>query len=87
MVGESNPSVDKQLFDLAQGGLSSPSTFEDWTTQYPYFKQIQTNKKQHAKSLSFAALFLLPLRNLPKSPRSQVVIYTEPLFFDSSSSW
>lgn len=64
MAGESNPSVDKQLFDLAQGGLSSPSTFEDWTTQYPCFKQIQTTttkKKQYAKSLSFPALFLLPL--------------------------
>lgn len=48
MVGESNPSVDKQLFDLARGGLSSPSTFEDWTTQYPYFKQIQTNKQKAA---------------------------------------
>lgn len=57
MAGESNPSVDKQLFDLAQGGLSSPSTFEDWTTQYPCFKQIQKKKKAVCQVSLFSGPF------------------------------
>lgn len=58
MAGESNPSVDKQLFDLAQGGLSSPSAFEDWTTQYPCFKQMQTTTTK--KAVCQVSLFSSP---------------------------
>lgn len=64
MAGESNPSVDKQLFDLAQGGLSSPSVFEDWTTQYPCFKQIQKKKKSSMPSLSLFRPFFYYLSEI-----------------------
>ena len=33
MAGESNPSIDKQLSDLIQEGLSSASPFPDGATQ------------------------------------------------------
>lgn len=62
MAGESNPSIDKQLSDLIQEGLSSASPFPDGATQIPTPKQITDNactKKQHAKTVSLPALFLL----------------------------
>lgn len=63
MAGESNPSIEKQLSDLIQEGLSSASPFPDGATQYPHLKtnyrHMHAQKKQHAKSVSLPALFLL----------------------------